>query len=119
MVRSTITPNTMSGGFAAAQTADVIDKTNDHVVTPTKRHMILALHISAATAADTVKIIAGDNPPAFRSGIGDLTYACVGGAAEVVMGPIETARFLQNDGTINIDVAGSSIAGTIDAYEFD
>ena len=28
----------------------------------------------------------------------------------------ETARYLQSDGTIHIDIAGSTIAGTIDAY---
>ncbi len=118
MARSVISLNTMTGGFATPVTADTIDKTNDHVITPTKRHLILAFHLSAATAADTIKIMAGDNPPAIRQGIGDLTFSAAGGAEEAIVGPIETARYLQSNGTIEIDIAGTSIAGTIEAYEF-
>ena len=119
MTRTAITLNDMDGGFAPAETATAINKTNDHVVTPTRKNVILAIHLSAATAADTITVKAGDNPPAFRADIGDLVYSAAGGAAEVVLGPLETARFIQNDGTINIDVAGTTIAGTIEGYEFD
>lgn len=84
--------------------------------------LMMRLHLTAATAADTVKIKA---PAAgiggFRSGLGDLTYTCAGGAAEVLLGPIETSRFLRmntvtDKGKIYIDYAGATIAGTVWVY---
>jgi hypothetical protein len=117
MVRSAITPNICDGSFNTAETPDAIDKTNDHVIAINDfDNMVLAVHLSAATAADTITIKAGTALPAFRRSLGDLTYSCAGGAAEVVFGPIETARFIQSDGTIHIDIAGATIAGTIEAY---
>jgi hypothetical protein len=115
--RSEISINEMKGGFAAAETADAIDKTNDHVLDVSGfKRVILAFHISAATAADTITVKAGTGEPAFRRALGDLVYSCAGGAAEVVLGPLETARFVQPDGTILIDVAGSTIDGYVEAY---
>jgi len=118
MARSEITVNECDGAFNAAETADVIDKTNDHVIPSGSKfeRMVLAFHISAATEEDSITIKAGTVEPAFRRALGDLAYSCGGGAAEVVFGPIETARFVQSDGTIHIDVAGTTIAGTIEAY---
>lgn len=117
MTRSEILVNEMKGGFAAAETADAIDKANDHVVDVSGlKRVILAFHISAATAGDTVTVKAGAGEPAFRRALGDLVYSCAGGAAEVVLGPLETARFVQPDGTILIDIAGSTIDGTIEAF---
>ena len=118
MTRSAITVNECDGAFNAAETADVIDKGNDHVIAADSdfEKMVLAFHLSAATADDTITLVAGTANPAFRRDLGDLVYTCAGGAAEVVLGPIETARYLQADGTIHIDIAGATIAGTIEAY---
>jgi len=118
MTRSTITVNELSGSFANHETADAIDKTNDHVIAVASNFekMIISFELSAATAADTIKIIAGTAHPAFRRGLGDLTFSAAGGAERACIGPIETARYLQADGTLHIDIAGTSIAGTIDAY---
>lgn len=107
----------MSGGFAVAETKDAIDKTNDHVIDVSgHKRIILHFHISAATAADTVTVKAGTAHPAFRRDLGDLVWEAAGGAVEVVLGPLETARFVRPDGTIHIDVAGGTIAGFVDAY---
>jgi len=118
MTRSEITVNVCDGTFNAAETADTIDKGNDHVIAAGSNFekMILAFHLSAATADDTITIVAGTAEPAFRRDLGDLVYTCSGGAAEVVLGPVESARYLQADGTIHIDIAGATIAGTIEAY---
>lgn len=118
MARSEITVNELNGAFANHETADTIDKTNDHYIDAGANfeRMIISFELSAATAGDTIKIIAGTAHPAFRAGIGDLTFSAAGGAERVCIGPIETARYLQADGTIHIDIAGTSIAGTIDAY---
>ena len=120
MTRSTILVNVGTGAFAVAEVADTIDKTNDHRILDGESagKMILIFHVSAATAADTITVVAGtDDDPAFRSGLGDLTYTCGGGAVEVVIGPIETARYLQSSGEIHIDLAGATIAGTVEAFQ--
>ena len=119
MGRSEITVNELNGAFANHKTADTIDTSDNHVIAAASNFekMIISFELSAATTAgDTIKIIAGTAHPAFRAGIGDLTFSAAGGAERVCIGPIETARYLQADGTIHIDIAGSTIAGTIDAY---
>ena len=119
MVRSEITVNELNGAFANHETADAIDKGNDHVIAEGAnfKRLILSFELSAATAADTITIVAGTAHPAFRRGLGDLERGDdVVANDEFCIGPIETARYLQADGTIHIDIAGTSIAGTIDAY---
>ncbi|MDF0591663.1 hypothetical protein [Candidatus Methanocrinis natronophilus] len=119
--RSEITVNELSGAFKNHETADTIDKTNDHVIPDAwqYRRLLLSFELTAATADDSITIKAGDGEPAFRRSLGDLVFEAEGGdpgAERVVVGPIESARYLQSDGSILIDVAGDTIAGTIDAY---
>ena len=63
---------------------------------------------------------AGTAHPAFRRDLGDLERGDdVVANDEFCIGPIETARYLQSDGTIHIDItdtSGTNIAGTIEAY---
>ena len=57
MTRSEILVNEMKGGFAVAETADAIDKVNDHVVDVSGfKRVILAFHLSAATLGDTITV---------------------------------------------------------------
>ena len=53
---------------------------------------------------DVLNVMAGDNPPAFRSGIGNLTLTMddMLGAGTVIVGPLESARFLNSTGHINV-----------------
>lgn len=53
---------------------------------------------------DILSVMAGDNPPAFRSGIGNMTLTMddMLGAGTVVVGPLESARFMNSTGYINI-----------------
>lgn len=53
---------------------------------------------------DVLNVMAGDNPPAFRSGIGNLTLTMddMLGAGTVIVGPLESARFMNETGYINI-----------------
>lgn len=121
MTESTVLVNDMvhtdRHGFVVAETADTLDCVNGHIVTAgLYRRLILAFHISASTNGDKLTITAGDNPPAFRAGIGSLTYTFVGGAKELVMN-IDTSRFQNDDGFIHIASAThASLAGTIEAY---
>ena len=64
------------------------------------------------TRALTVTIAAGDNPPSVRQGKGALTVAIAQNACKLI-GPLEPARFLQDDGTINVTFTGTG--GAADA----
>lgn len=53
---------------------------------------------------DILSVMAGDNPPAFRSDIGNMTLTMddMLGAGTVIVGPLESARFMNSTGYINI-----------------
>jgi len=59
-------------------------------------------------------IVAGDNPPAGAAGQGNLTKSMAQNETWV-LGPLSSARFLQSDGTLQIDLA-ASFAGEVTAY---
>lgn len=54
----------------------------------------------------TVTIAAGDNPPAVRQGKGALAVSIAQNACKLI-GPLEPARFLQDDGTISVTFTGT------------
>lgn len=53
-------------------------------------------------AAHDVTFKAGDNPPASRQGLGDLTAEVAATTGDSLF-VLESARFMQNDGTILVD----------------
>lgn len=117
LVNDLLTTAAKREGFVVAETADTLDPGNGHTIDPAGyQSVILALHVSASTNGDDLVVEAGDNPPAVRQGIGDLTYTFTGGAKELVL-KLETARFIQDDGLIHIS-SGTyvSLAGTADCY---
>ena len=124
MVRSEITVNELSGAWADRETPDAIDKSNHHSIAAGSnfKRLLILVHISAGTGTGgDVTVKAGTAHPAFRRGLGDLaTEADLVANDEYVIGPIETARFIQSDGTVHLDITDTSntdIAGTIEAYE--
>lgn len=62
--------------------------------------------------AMTVDILAGDNPPAVRAGLGNLSETVAFGATKI-LGPFESARFAQDDGSLGVKITPAS--GTIAA----
>lgn len=54
----------------------------------------------------TVTIMHGDNPPAVREGLGDLNIAVAKNTTRVI-GPLEAARFIQDDGSVNVTFTGT------------
>lgn len=108
MARTALTVTTLTANAAVADvlaSAGVaIDATNHHALTvakPLDSYIIRINNTTAGTKAATIK--AGDNPPADAAGQGDLSVSCTNGQVKFV-GPLESARFLQNDGTLNIDI---------------
>lgn len=124
MTRSEITVNECDGTWNARETPAAIDKAAHHYIAAGAnfKRLLILVHISAGTGTGgDVTLKAGTAHPAFRRGLGDLVRGDdVVANDEFCIGPIETARFLQDDGTIHIDITDTSntdIAGTIEAYE--
>uniref|UniRef100_A0AAU1ZZI2 Uncharacterized protein n=1 Tax=Streptomyces sp. NBC_00093 TaxID=2975649 RepID=A0AAU1ZZI2_9ACTN len=60
----------------------------------------------------TLTVKAGDNPPALAAGQGDLAVIVAFGTVQLI-GPFESGRFLQNDGSMMIE--STTTTGTITA----
>lgn len=61
--------------------------------------------VNLAAVVLTVTVKAGVNPPAVRAGIGDLVIAmpATGTSGDKkIIGPLESARFAQADGSVNV-----------------
>lgn len=71
---------------------------------------------NTAAAALKVEILAGDNPPAQRAGLGDLTLVAAAAQNDVnIFGPFDSSRFVQNDATSSgrLDFKFTPASGTI------
>lgn len=116
MARTALTALTSAADSSTAVTTANLDATDSHVFTPThplNEYVLIVTNSTSSTKSITVK--AGDNPPADASGVGDLVVSFGAGNVTPVVktiGPLSSARFIQNDGTVNVDVAGS-MTGTI------
>lgn len=95
---SALTPNARTADPAG--TAPTATNIVQCAVCPTEKVLLRAVVVTATT---NVTVKAGDNPPALAAGGGDLVAACVVGTNFI--GPFESARFVQSDGTLNVDVA--------------
>lgn len=90
-----------------------IDPTNGMVIAAnsfTRRLLIEFTNTFAGSKSATIR--AGVNPPAVRSGLGDLVQAIAQNGVYIAC--IESARFAQADGSINLDFT-ASMTGTVRA----
>lgn len=120
MARTALTPVALTANTVVADPAGTsLDATNSHVFTATNplgEYVIRVVNTTSSTKTVTVK--AGDNPPADAAGQGDLVLSLTDGSSTPTVkwfGPLGSSRFLQNDGTVNIDVA-ASMTGTITVF---
>jgi len=70
---------------------------------------------NASGGSGTVTIKAGSQPSAISSGLGDLVVTVATGAAAFV-GPFDSSRFQQPDGSLNID---TSVVMTVTAFTLE
>lgn len=116
MPRTAVTVTNLSKTGATIRPAGTTaDPTNDHVISvdfPLEELVIEFTQTDATARAFTIN--AGDNPPALSAGQGSITQSVAQNAVYYVAG-LESGRFLQSDGTLEIDLA-ASFAGTIRAY---
>lgn len=103
------TGDTLDTGTAAVTLSAAIGGKGSRVI----------LEVTNTAAANLVaSVLAGDDPPAQNAGIGALTSANIAQNAVIYMGPFETGRFGQNDGTISATFtpASGTIGATIRCY---
>ncbi|MBP2331233.1 hypothetical protein JOF56_011618 [Kibdelosporangium banguiense] len=67
-------------------------------------------------SAHPVVVKAGTYPPAIAAGQGDLTVSVAATTGVQWIGPLESGRFMQADGSILVDIEAAH-AGTITAFE--
>ena len=97
-----------------------IDATKTMVLTPTDRFDKLTLRFAhTTTAAKSAAIKAGTAVAATASGQGDLTVTLADATAATIvtfLTGLESARFLQSDGTIHITFAAGT-TGFVTAFQ--
>lgn len=72
------------------------------------------LRVAAGATGGAVTIKAGTNPPAIAASMGDLAITVAANTIQWI-GPFESGRFIQNDGSMLVDVAAAVVPGTITA----
>ncbi|WP_046507104.1 hypothetical protein [Streptomyces odonnellii] len=75
---------------------------------------VLRVTNSDDDTALTVTVKAGDNPPALAAGQGDLSVPVAFGTTQF-LGPFESGRFIQSDGSMLIE--STTTTGTITALK--
>lgn len=119
MARTAVSYSNLAANSSLADPAGTnLDATNSHSIAKAhpERTLLRVTNTAAATKVITVK--AGTYPPALAAGLGDVTYTLAAGnvTTQVVwLGPFESGRFLQSDGSLNVDVAAGH-TGTITAF---
>ena len=101
-----------------AGTGTAIVAANTHVITPTgplEELVIIITNTEGST--NVVTVLAGDNPPAGSAGLGNKAFTTIAATTgQVILPPLESARFLQNDGTVRITVE-AGMEGKITAMQ--
>lgn len=117
MARTAVTLESLSRTGATSPTGTVADPTNDHVVDlagcPLEEVVFRFTNTNGSNRVAT--IVAGDDPPARSAGQGNLDITVPATTGDMTVSGLESARFIQSDGTIQIDLA-ASFAGQVYAY---
>ena len=98
--------------YASLPTAQAVD-TNGTVPIDAKGDIggIIIEVVNTDDAALTVKILKGDNPPAIAQG-DDLSIALAasggGATAQRMIGPLEGAKYIQDDGKISVNFTAAT-----------
>ncbi|MFD9905627.1 hypothetical protein [Streptomyces sp. NPDC059063] len=106
--------NLVPNGNLAQPAGTALDATNDHVINSAVPELTVLRVTNTDGSPHTVTVKAGDNPPALAAGQGDLTVSVAATTGVQLIGPFESGRFLQANGTMEIDIEASH-AGTITA----
>jgi hypothetical protein len=89
---------------------------NGHTIANADSERTLIRVTNTHGSVHPVVLKAGTYPPAIASGQGDLSVSVPATTGVAWIGPVESGRFLQNDGSLLIDVEAAH-TGTITAFK--
>lgn len=116
MARTAVTVEVLSRTGAATGAGTDADPTNDHSVDlggyPLEEFIFRFTNTNGSDRVAT--IVAGDNPPALSAGQGNLDITVPATSGDMTVAGLESARFVQSDGLVHIDLA-ASFAGKVRA----
>lgn len=114
MARTAVTVTELTANSSTANPAgDAVDPTNGHIVSGVPLEELFLEINSTFAGAKTFTVKAGANPPAEMAGQGDLAVSL--NAAVGRIGPLTSARFIQADGSVWLDVEAGA-TGTVKAF---
>ncbi|MER7363579.1 hypothetical protein [Nonomuraea wenchangensis] len=119
MARTAVTPRALvaNGGLNGATGATTIDSTlvtNGVVINSAEPERTVLRVTNTEGSTNVVTIRAGDYPPALAAGLGDITVTVAATTGVQYIGPFESGRVLQSNGTMEIDFE-TGMTGVIDA----
>lgn len=104
MARTAVPLSTFTKNASLADPAGTAgDATNDHIVSGARLEEIVLRVANGGAGTINATVVAGANPPALSAGQGNLAEAILAGATEF-LGPFESARFEQADGSLWLDL---------------
>lgn len=105
------------GSLAAPANGAAFTQSNGQTFSGIKRSSKFCLLVyNSKAGAIVITVKAGAYPPAEDAGLGDYSYTCPTTVFFTLIGPLDGSRFLQANGTINVDTDASA-TGTMWAFE--
>ncbi|GAA0638208.1 hypothetical protein GCM10010174_70070 [Kutzneria viridogrisea] len=106
--------NLVPNGHLTDPTPTTADATNGHTIAKAKPELTMLRVFNTAGTAKNATVKAGAYPPAIASVQGDFTVSVASNGIEW-LGPFESGRFLQADGSLSLDL-GSGFTGSVTAF---
>jgi len=118
MPRTAVTPAQLSRNAGAAPTSTTIDSTlvtnGVTIANANPEKLVIRFANTASGGAKNIIIRAGASLyPGVTSGQGDLSVSAAASTGVQRLGPLDSARFLQSDGSLSIDF-DSGTTGTLE-----
>ncbi|MDY7102125.1 MAG: hypothetical protein S0880_13140 [Actinomycetota bacterium] len=108
MPRTSVTPTDLNANAGTDIDATTIDSTlvtNGVAIADAGASDRIVMRVTNTHGSPhDVTIVAGDYPPAIGAGLGDVAVTVAATSGDTWIGPLESGRFLQSDGTIHVDL---------------
>lgn len=119
MARTAVVPRALVkngnlNGATGATTIDATLVTNGVTIANAKPERTILRVTNTEASTNVLTVRAGDNPPALRAGQGDLAVTLAATTGVQYIGPFESDKYLQADGSMEIDFE-TGMTGAIDA----
>src|SRR5512139_2117773 len=119
MARTAVTPRALvaNGNLTGASGATTIDAalvTNGVIINDAEPERTILRVTNTEASTNVVTVQSGANPPALAAGQGDLAVTVAATTGVQFLGPFESGRFLQSDGSLHVDFE-TGMTGEIDA----